>query len=184
MGCAVTSCTRQTRISRKKAPGGFSAGGFPFSVQSCADPAEEDPRRPLPGGRESTPPAPHAVRGEEPAPPVALVFTCAAHAACRHTPCVCMSAPPSARNARGSSSATVRISISAPPARAHCLRPLLRPRRPLHPCALPVHPPVPRRPLPLPASAPIPSAPPPPARRAQAQRVSPPAGGVERCRKR
>lgn len=31
---------------QKKAPGGFSAGGFSFSVQSCADPAEEDPRRP------------------------------------------------------------------------------------------------------------------------------------------
>lgn len=136
---------------------------------------------PPPGGGEPAPPAPHAVRGGEPAPPVALVFTCAAHAACRHTPCVCMSAPPSARNARGSSSATVRISISAPPARAHCLRPLLRP---LPPCALPVHPPVPRRPLPLPASAPIPSAPPPPARRAQLQRFSPPAGRVESCRKR
>lgn len=166
---------------QKKAPGGFSAGGFPFLRAGMCRSGRERPRRPLPGGRESTPPAPHAVRGEEPAPPVALVFTCAAHAACRHTPCVCMSAPPSARNARSSSSATVRISISAPPARAHCLRPLLRP---LPPCALPVHPPVPRRPLPLPASAPIPSAPPPPARRAQAQRVSLPAGGVESCRKR
>ncbi len=167
---------------QKKPPAVFPPGVFLCSVQACAEPAEEDPARRA-GGGGPAPPAPHAARGGEPAPPVALVFTRAAHVACRHTPCVCMSAPPPARNARGSSLATVRISISAP----------------LHPCALPA---------PAPPPAPPPRAHclftrrfraahsrcprlltlhqlrPPPARRAQAQRLSPPAGRVECCRKR